>query len=337
VKKFCVFSNDKRFRILSLWFLAPVCLLITGACSSGPSVEVDDYARVLNVAQVHNAASTLPDPVAIYTINTLQGTPPDLQQIALQKLQGNPGLLVLAIDTGRHYFSIAHGPGIALSGAGLHQAVSAFSARFTDGDYTGASLAALSALQHSLGASTMAGSGGGLLTGPTLFCCIVPLLLVLCLVLFVASRRKRLGEMLGRRNPFGQRASPFDQPGPMDQGPYPAQPGQGPYPAQPGQGPYPAQPGQGSGMNPWMAGGLGAAAGGLAGYELGRRQGEHEQGRENDFGGEAGTGNVGGQNPWNAGGGGGDFGGGSAGSWNAGGGGGDFGSDDFDQGGGGDF
>lgn len=316
MNKFCVFSNDKRLRILSLWFFVLVCLLITGACRSGPAVEVDDYARVLNVAQVQNAASTLPDPVAIYTINTLQGTPPDLQQIAQQKLQGNPGLLVLAIDTGRHYFSIAHGPGIALSGSGLHQAISAFSARFTGGDYTGASLAALSALQRSLSDAEIArDSGGGLLTGTTLFCCIVPLLLVICLVLFVASRRKRLGEMMGRRNPFGQRASPFDQAGPMDQGP------------------YPTQPGQGSGMNPWMAGGLGAAAGGLAGYELGRRQGEHEQNRENDFAGEAGGGNFGNAGSWNAGGGG-DFGGDGGNAW---GGGGDFGSDDYDRGGGGDF
>src|SRR5690242_4469105 len=120
VNKFCIFSNYGRLHILSLWFLSLVCLLITGACSSGPSVEVDDFARVLNVAQVQSAASALPDPVAIYTTNTVHGTPFDFQQIALQKLQENPGLLVLAIDTGRHYLSIAHGSSIALSSAGLH-------------------------------------------------------------------------------------------------------------------------------------------------------------------------------------------------------------------------
>jgi hypothetical protein len=331
VNKFCVFSNYRRLRILSLWFFVLLCLLTTGACGSDPSVEVYDNSRVLNIAQVQNAASALPDPVAIYTTNTLQGTPFDFQQIALQKLQGNPGLLVLAIDTGRHYLSIAHGSSVSLSSAGLHQAVSAFSARFTNGDYTAASVAALHALQRSLSDSmSRAGSGGGLLTGPTLFCCIVPLLLVLCLVLFVASRRKRLGEMMSRRNPFGQRSSPFDQPGPLDQGP------------------LPPQPAQGGGINPWMAGGLGAAAGGLAGYELGRRQGEQGQSRENAPGGDAGGDFGSSGNPWNTGGGGdfgssgnpwntgggGDFGGGGGGSW---GGSGDSGSDEFDQGGGGDF
>lgn len=318
MNKFCVFSDYKRLRVLSLWFGVLLCLLTAGACSSSPSVEVYDNAHVLNLAQIQHAASTLPDPLAIYTTNTLRGTPLDFQQVALQKLQSNPGLLVLAIDTGRHYFSIAHGSSVTLSNAGLHQAVSAFSAHFTDGDYTAASVAALHALQRSLSdySTSRAGSGGGLLTGSTLFCCIVPLLLVLCLVLFVASRRKRLGEMMGRRNPFGQPASPFDQPGPLDQGP------------------LPGQPGQGGGINPWMAGGLGAAAGGLAGYELGRRQGEHEQSRDNEPGTDAGGGgDFGGGGSWHTGGGG-DFGGGSGDAW---GGSGDFSSDQFDQGGGGDF
>ncbi|HEY1349793.1 MAG TPA: TPM domain-containing protein [Ktedonobacteraceae bacterium] len=292
MNKLCLRSNCKILRISLAGLFVFLCLLLVGACGGSSAVEVYDNARVLNVSQVQTAAASLPNPVAIYTTNTFRGSRTDFRQVTMQKLRGKPDLIVLAIDTGQRYLYITRGPDVALSSAGIHQAVSSFSARFDDGDYTNASIAALRSLQLSLSTHPRerAGSGGGLLAGSTLLCCIIPLLLILFLVLFVASKRRRRGESMFSRNPFNQRGMPFNQEGPPDQ-----------FSGQPGQG--------GAGMNPWAAGGLGAAAGGLAGYELGRRVGEREQ-RPDE--GESG-----------ASGGGGDFGA--------------SGSDEFDQGGGGNF
>lgn len=311
-------SDRKRLRLPLAGFFVLLCLLTLGACGGNPSVEVYDNARVLDVAQVQKAASSLPNPVAIYTTNTFRGTRTTFQQVAMQKLKGNPDLIVMAIDTGHRYLYIAHGSNVALSNAGIQRAISSFSARFDNGDYTNASIAALHALQRSIGERPIsrAGSGGGLLSGPTLLCCIIPLLLVIFLALFVASRRRRAGGGMFGGGPFGQRGQPYDQQGPLDQGPFP------------GQG------GQGGGMNPWMAGGLGAAAGGLAGYELGKRQGEREPSTGDTSSGEAGAGGGFGADAGGETGAGGGFGSGGD-AWNDGGS--DFGSDDFDQGGGGNF
>lgn len=330
----CALSRLKSLRVPLLGLFVFLFLLTLSACDGGSSVEVYDNARALNVSQVQNAASNLPNPVAIYTTNTFQGTQADFQRVAMQKLNGNPNLIVMAIDTGHRYLYIARGSNVPLSSAGINQAVSSFSTRFNNGDYTSASVAALQSMRTAMSESSRsrASSGGGLFSNPSLFCCIVPLLLILFLALFAASRRGgRMGGTMFRQNPFGQHRSPFGRPLPPDQGP------------------YPEQPGQGRGMNPWAAGGLGAAAGGLAGYELGRRQGEGEPRRDDEFGGEAGGGgSFGGENFGKEAGGGGSFGenapGGDFGGNDSGGGGsfggeagggGSFGSDDFDQGGGG--
>src|SRR5579883_3502868 len=343
----CVLSRLKRLRVPMLGLFALLFLLTLSACGGGSAVEVYDNARVLNVSKVQNAASNLPNPVAIYTTNTFRGTQADFQRVAMQKLNGNPNLIVMAIDTGHRYLYIARGSNVPLSSAGINQAVSSFSTRFNNGDYTSASVAALQSMRTSLNESSRAraSSGGGLFSASSLFCCIVPLLLILFLALFAASRRGRIGGTMFRGNPFGQRRAPLEQP--------------------PEQGPYPEGPQQGRGINPWMAGGLGAAAGGLAGYELGRRQGEGEPRRDDElggggsFGGEnfgreaGGGGSFGGENFGREAGGGGSFGGnapggdfggndfggggfGGGGSFGGeAGGGGSFGGDDFDQGGGG--
>ena len=337
MKTLCVLSSLKRFRVSMLGLLALLFLLTLGACGGSPSVDVYDNARVLNVSKVQHAASNLSNPVAIYTTNTFRGTQADFQRVAMQKLNGNPNLIVMAIDTGHRYLYIARGSNVPLSSAGINQAVSTFSTRFNNGDYTNASVAALNSMQGSMrtNSRSRANSGGGLFSGPSLFCCIVPLLIILFLALFAASRRGRMGGTLVRRNPFGQRGSPYGQPG---------------QPVPPDQEPYPGQPNQGRGVNPWAAGGLGAAAGGLAGYELGRRQGEGEPRRDDEFGNETGGGgSFGGENPGGEAGGGGTFGGNAPGGGDFGGndfggggsfggdagGGGSFGGDDFDQGGGG--
>jgi hypothetical protein len=90
--------------------------------------------------------------------------------------------------------------------------------------------------------------------------------------------------------------------------------GYGPYP-----GDYPGQPPRG-GLGPLGGGMIGAGLGGLAGYELGKMEGEREQ-RELDRSGpdrelndpSQGFDAGGGGSSWDAGGGGGDFGGGDGG------------------------
>lgn len=71
--------------------------------------------------------------------------------------------------------------------------------------------------------------------------------------------------------PWQERSGPKDEYGRVDPD---AGYGQPEYGRPPYYGPgYPPQ----GGINPWVAGGLGAVGGGLLGYGLGRMAGEHEQ------------------------------------------------------------
>jgi hypothetical protein len=324
-----------------LGLLTFLLLLTLSACGNTNSVRIYDNARVLNSSKVQNAASNLSNPIAIYTTNTFQGTEANFQRTAIQKLNGNPDMIVMAIDTNSRYIYIARGSHVPLSSNNINQAVNSFAGRFNNGDYTGASVAALNSMQSSISSSSQGRSSSSF--NPLVPCLVLPLLLLLGVGLFAASRRSRMrgsGLWGTRRNPQ------------FNEGPYygPNQgPNQGYGPYNQGYGP----PNQGGGMNPWAAGGLGAAAGGLAGYELGRRSGERDSDRNyddnNDFG-SGGGGNFGGNDPnGNSFGGGGNFGGddpsGGGGNFGGGfggsnlfGGGGNFGGgggDDF--GGGGNF
>src|SRR5205807_6510208 len=223
--------------------------------------------------------------------------------------------IVMLIDTGDKYFAVAGGTSVSLSNSQYNSAVSAFRNNF-NGSYTNATIAAIQSLENSLGSSSNALSRGvgGIFSGLLgTLCCVGLIVLVIVGVLF-AVRRRMFG--FGGRPRGATYQQPYQQP--YNQG----------YPPNYGPG-Y----NQGQGINPLAAGGLGAAAGGLVGYELGKERGEDEfRDREQDsgnwgggdFGGGAG-GSFGGGD-FGGGGSGGDFGGGSGGS------GGDFGG-----GGGGDF
>lgn len=326
-----------------LGLLALLLLLTASACGTNKSAQVYDNARVLNSSKVQNAASNLPNPIAIYTTNTFQGTEADFQRTAIQKLNGNPDMIVMAIDTNSRYLYIARGANVPLSSTGINQAVNAFSGRFNNGDYTNASLAALNSMQNSINASSRGTGSPGL--SPLIPCLLLPLLLILGVAFFAASKRRRMGgAMMGNRGSLWQ---PSRNPQ-SNEGPYYG-PNEGPNQ---GYGPYNQGygPNQRGGMNPWAAGGLGAAAGGIAGYELGRRAGERGPEQNYDNGGDAGgggffggSGNQGDQSGFGgdsgAFGGGGNFGGGFGGS-NFFGGGGSFGGNSGggnDAGGGGFF
>ncbi|HEY3991562.1 MAG TPA: TPM domain-containing protein, partial [Ktedonobacteraceae bacterium] len=273
-----------------LGLLTFLLLLTLSACGgSTHSVRIYDNARVLNSSKVQNAASNLSNPLAIYTTNTFQGTQADFQRTVIQKLNGNPNMIVMAIDTNSHYIYIARGASVPLSRAGINQAVNAFTGNFNNGNYTSASVAALNSLQNSLNA-TSANRGGGAGFSPLIPCLLIPLLLILGVAFFAISRRGQMRGMMGQ----GSQWQPSRGPQPNEGQYYDPNQGYGPY----NQG-Y-APPNQRGGMNPWAAGGLGAAAGGLAGYELGKRSGERE-GERNNFGGAdfgaGGGGNFGGNDP----------------------------------------
>lgn len=253
-----------------------LCLLFAiSACGGSNPVHIYDNAHVLNVSSVRDAASNLPYPFDVYTTGTFTGDRNAFDQTTIRKLGGDPERIVMAIDTTHRHLYIARGGHVPLSGSEIGSTVSAFAAHFGSGDYTGATLAAIDTMQRSLGT----GSAGNPVAGalPALLC--IGLLLLLLLGGFGMARRRRFGAM----------------------GPAPYQPPVYPYPP----GGYAPPRGE---MNPWAAGGLGAAAGGLIGYEMGKEAGEQEALRNYDAGG--GFGGGGGGDFGSGGGGGGDFGGG---------------------------
>lgn len=335
----------RRLGIFVSGLVALFLILTLSAFRSGYPVQIHDGANVLNASQIQNTASQLSNPVAIYTTNNFQGTQADFQRVATQKLSGNPNLIVMAIDTAHHYIFIARGSNVPLSSSSVTQAVSAFSANYGNGNYTNASLAALSSLQNSLGASQSVNANtnthanaqrgaAGYSAWPIWLCCLIPVALILGGIVFGAIRWGQGRGMLGGLGRGGP--SPYQ---PMVPPGYPTN-----------QGPYYGPPQRG-GMNPWAAGGLGAAAGGLAGYELGKMQGERQDqqnmgygdpgqyGAGGNFGGDMGAGgNFGNDQGF-----GGNFGGGGFGENDFGAGGsfggnqgagGSFGNDDFGAGGG---
>jgi hypothetical protein len=299
--------------------LAAICLLLlTTLGALADTVHISDQAGVLNTSQVQSEAANLPYPVNIYTMNNFTGSESAFNQEAVRTLNdaNNPRLIIIAIDTRNKYLAIVGGKGVSTSNSVYNDAVNAFKSNYNGGDYTGATIAALHSLQSSLGGSTgsgVANTGAGF---SFLALCLVGLLvlglIVIAALLFMRSARRRTAPY-----PMGNQ---YQQP--YNQGYPPNYYGPGNYQ-------------QGPGMNPWAAGGLGAAAGGLIGYELGKHEGEEQvNAGGGDFGGGAG-GTFGGD-------GGGDFGGGAGGTFggDGGGGGGDFGGGgggDFGGGGGGDF
>jgi len=283
-----------------------LCLLYaTTVLALANTVYISDAAHVFgDQTQVKNEAATLPNPISIYTTSTFNGTKQEFDQQTRSHIT-NPNMIVMAIDTTHHHLAIVGGSNIPLSNSQYQDAVQSFKDNFGSGDYTGATIAAIQRLRNNLGTNpvnngnnsgvTIPTSSGGGFFPSLLFplCCVGLVLLLIVGVLFAVGRRM-FG--FGRRQIGGPIQQPYNQGYPPNYG---------------GPGYY----NQGPGMNPWAAGGLGAAAGGLIGYELGKEHGEdeaREQGWNQGQGGQDG----------------GDFGGGASG---------DFGGGDFGGGGGGDF
>ncbi|MBX5448508.1 hypothetical protein [Thermogemmatispora sp.] len=329
----------QRARLLGLSWLRPLLallltgllLLLTGTTVLAESVTISDGAGVLDKARVQSEGAKLPYPLAIYTTNSFSGSQADFEA-RTQSHVTNSRLIVIAIDTVHHWMYIKSGSQVPLSHSAAEDAYNAFKDNYNNGDYTGATLAAIRSLESSLaaarsnegGSPASSGTGGFLSGGLGTLCCIGLLVLIIGGIVFaVVRRRSGQGWGWGWNRPAP--SEPYEVP---PAGSYPGYPYQGPY-----QGGYPPNyypPNQGGGMNPWAAGGLGALGGGLIGYELGKMAGE-EEARQHEAGFAGDPGGGGGPDF-----GGGDFGGGAGGDF-GGGGGGDFGGGDFGGGDGGSF
>lgn len=320
--------------------MALCIVLFTSISAFASTININDAAHVLNASQIQNEGRNLSYPMSIYTVSRFNGSQTAFEQQARSHVSS--GLIVMAIDVGDKYLYITGGSNVPLTNSNYSAAVTAFKSNFS-GDYTRATLAAMSSLENSLaarhntstGSNTPSGSrntGGGLFSGLLGTLCCIGLIVLAIGAVFAVFRRRRFGFGGRREVPYQQPTyqQPYDQP--YNQG----------YPPNYGPG-Y----GQRQGMNPWAAGGLGAAAGGLLGYELGKERGEDQAREENrDQGGNYGGGDFGGGAGGSFGGGdsgnGGDFGGGAGGSFGGDGGGnygggGDFGNSGNDAGAGGNF
>ncbi len=323
---------------LSTGLLATVsafCLLLVMATAAfANTVNIYDRAGVLNQSQVRSAASSLSYPVDIYTISNFAGSTSSFDQNAVGSIKSS-NMIVIAIDTVHRHLAIVGGRSASLTNSQYADARNAFANSFQkDNNYTNATVAALQSLQSAAGGgafSVPGVNGGGFSWGSTL-CCVGLLVIAAIAVFGILNRRRRGGGgggFFGRRSNYGPNYNQFNQQ-PYNQGGYPPNYGPGGY-------------NQNQGMNPWAAGGLGAAAGGLVGYELGKESSERDQrGDQGNFGGDQGnfgggaSGDFGGGNDGGGFGGGGDSGGGSSGDFGGGGGGGggDFGGGGGDSGGG---
>ena len=279
---------------LLAFFTACSLVVFTAGAALANTVEIYDDSRVLNTSQVRSDASSLSDPIRIYTTTDYANSNSSFDQATKQKINTSH-TLVIAINTLSHHLAIVGGSSAGLSSSQYQDAVSAFTSHFSSGGYTGATIAAIDSLKSAL----KGGGFGSILLGA--LCCVVLLLVIGGSVFGFVRRRSR-----------GNVAPTF--------APNYGAPNYGP-------GAYPQQQG---GMNPWVAGGLGAAGGGFVGYELGKMEGEREARREMEGQGYYGGGNFG-----DAGG----FGGGASGDFGGGGdnfGGGNFGGGGDNFGGGGD-
>ncbi len=292
-------KNNRIFKILQRGIGGMLILLIGVGTILLPldtntvhaaSVQIRDDARVLDLDQVWSQASKLSHPVSIFTMSSFNGPKSDFSRSTEQALT-DQNAIAIGISVEQRYLAIVAGKQAGLNAEQIEQARQAFAKAYgshagTNSNYTGATLAALQSLQASLGNDGIPNplaSLGRALGNPLTW-----LLAALTGLSFFVFRR-----FSGQRNtmnppmgmPWQERPGLKDEYGRVDPDAGYGQPGYGrpPYYG-PGYDPNgygrplygPGYPPQG-GINPWVAGGLGAVGGGLLGYGLGRMAGEHEQ------------------------------------------------------------
>jgi hypothetical protein len=303
-------------------FLAPVFavgLLAVAADANAGSLVVRDEAQIFtpgDTEQLRAIVAKAPFDARLVTTSNYVDQPGFSRFVGT--MVSEPNMVVLGIDPQHHHVQVHFGTGSHIPQADWPAIERAGNDAFkrTAWEEGGADVfrAAATAVTSGAGVVTPATSPAGASAGSFLVVGLIAVLvigIVLAAILFAVFRRRSPG--------FG--AVPYGG-------------GAGPYPG--GGGPYYGPGGTRGAMGPLGGGLIGAGLGGIAGYELGKMEGEHEQ-RGYDQGGYGGGGG-GSSTPDN---GSFDAGGGGS-SWDdsgsSGGGGGDFGGGggDFGGGGGGD-
>lgn len=152
-------------------FLSPIQALASSA-------TVDDQARVLDASKVQAEAAKLSYATLIYTINTFSGDQDALNQATRGRLPDQESL-VIGIDVAQHHLSIESGTSVEVPDSQASDAVDAFRSNFNNGDYTGATIAAI----DSLSGSNSSNIGGIVIA-------IVVVLVVLVVIIAVVRRRR---------------------------------------------------------------------------------------------------------------------------------------------------
>lgn len=275
-------------------FCAAITLLaVTSVSVFADSVTIVDNAHVLDVAQVSNEASQLPNPVSIYTTKTFNGSTTAFDTFTTTLIGPNDSnLIVINIDTVHRHLAIDGGTQVPLSNDQYASAIQAFTQNFNNGDYTGATVATLLSLNSALTSLPDTSSNGFPPNGQVNpgqvqnfpvsnsnpdFSSITSFIFIAFAIVFVVFILRAIARSAsgGRRSMLARNAQPHD-------------------------------------ATPFEAGALGTAAGGLAGYELGREEMERQK-RDHVQQQMFNNNNVG-----NVGGAGGDFGGGNIGGGSSG-------------------
>ena len=285
-------KNKRIIKILQ-WCIGGMLILLIGVGSilsplgthtvHAASIQISDAAGILDGDQVRSTASQLSHPVSISTVRTFEGPKSDFVRNTEQALTGQDAIAI-GISVEQRYLAIVAGKQVGLSAEQIVQAREAFAQAYggnagANGNYTAATLAALESLQASLGNGGADGIANPLqLVGRVLSNPLTWILLILALTgisLFVLRRlsgpRNAMIPVMGM--PWRQRPGPRDEYGRSidpDSGYVSQRFGSPPsygsgydsngYVGRPMYSPgYPPQ----GGMNPWMAGGLGALGGGF--------------------------------------------------------------------------
>lgn len=223
------------------------------------TLQIRDDAHVLSVddgARLRSVVAGAPfDARLVFTSEYADG--PELARY-VGSLVDEPNTMIVGVDPLHHHVQVHFGRGSGIARPAWPAVERAGNIAFRDGDWAGGAAAifrtAASAVTELPGAPAPAARAPSAVGSGLMLLLIVGG--VIALVALFARRRSPYGPVQGGYGP-----------------PYGGGYGAGPYAG----GPYPPSPG---GLGPVGGGLIGAGLGGLAGYELGKLEGERERGTD---------------------------------------------------------
>jgi LPXTG-motif cell wall-anchored protein len=244
------------WRMVIIVYLLGSMLFQTGLAHAA-EISIMDRANVLEDSRIKEAASSLAYPLKIYTMNDFKGSKRDFVRAAEKQITAK-NQIVFAIETRMREIAIVSGKEVKLSATDLEKVADTLEDTYEQsGNYTSATLAALERLPKA----------GGTNWGVIFLVGGIVVVVGAALLYFLWKRRQDAQSHEAQ----AYTSVPAGDPSLYHQSPYPTP---APYSA-----PEPEPPALG--MNPLVAAGLGAAAGGLVGYALGSQQKEAQPEEEN--------------------------------------------------------